>query len=114
MKGGDTNIYHDTRNVTHRNDHDPEESGKYDIGRQPPKKRRRKGREEDNYTVFIADDDDGGMNDDESVDKAEAREYSVNGEMKPGKPLSSADTDRKRNYWLSKAKGLGEDTSDSV
>ncbi|KXN91438.1 Poly(A) RNA polymerase cid14 [Leucoagaricus sp. SymC.cos] len=115
MEGSDTSVSHEIRGTSHRNDHDPEESGKYDIGKQPPRKRRRKDREENKHTVFIADDEDG--TDDSasnvSTDEAEAREYAVNGEVKPGKPLSNADTEKKRNYWLSKGVGLREDINDS-
>ncbi|KAF5358558.1 hypothetical protein D9756_001196 [Leucocoprinus leucothites] len=115
LEGRDASTTHETRELSHRNNHDPEESGKYDIGKQPPRKRRRKGKEEDKHTVFIADDDDDGSGvDGESTDEAEAREYEVNGEKpQAGKSRSRADIDQKRNYWLLKAEGLGKDHSDS-
>jgi len=99
--GNDASLTQDISDLTHRNNHDPEESAKYDIGKQPPKKRRRMGREEDKHTVFIVDDEDGSRSD--SADVAEAKEYG----------RSMADTDAKRSYWLSKARGLGEDQNDS-
>lgn len=114
MGGGDTSISY----TSHRNDHDSEESGKYDIGKQPPRKRRRKGREEDKHTVFIADDDEesGSSSGGESTDAIEAKEYALVGNdegRSDSKPASSADTEKKRAYWLSKATGLGEDAGDN-
>lgn len=103
LGGGDASLTHDISDLSHRNDHDPEESARYDIGKQPPKKRRRTGKEEDKHTVFIIDDEDGSGSDSISPDAAEAKEY--------GK--SMANTDAKRSYWLSKAQGLGEDHFDS-
>lgn len=105
MESGDTSVSHDMREASHRNDHDPEESGKYDIGKQPPRKRRRKDKEVDKHTVFI--DIDSGS------DTDEVRVYDVDEDedvKKGGKPLS--DVDRKRNYWLSKGIGPGGDVSD--
>ena len=101
LGGGDASLTQDISDLSHRNNHDPDESAKYDIGKQPPKKRKRMGREEDKHAVFIVDDENGSRSD--STDVAEAKEY--------GK--SMADTDAKRSYWLSKARGLGEDQNDS-
>ena len=111
--GGDTSMTHDMCDLSHSNDHDPEESGRYDIRKQLPKKRRRKGREEDKHTVFIVDDEDGNGSDPRSMDVAEAKEYAINDELRLGQSKSSADTHTKRSYWLSKAQGLGEDRSGS-
>lgn len=102
LSGGDASLTHGINDLSHRNDHDPEESTKYDIGKQPPKKRRRMSRE-DKHTVFIVDDEDGSGSNSSSTDAAEAKEY--------GK--SMVDIDAKRSYWLSKAQGLGEDQNDS-
>jgi non-canonical poly(A) RNA polymerase PAPD5/7 len=115
LEGRDTGVYQELRDASNRNDHDPEdpeESGKYDIGMQPPRKRRRRDNEKDKHTVFVADDDDASASESESTDEAEANAYAFNGEATLGKKSSSDREERRRNYWLSKAIGLGEDVSD--
>ncbi|TFK36381.1 hypothetical protein BDQ12DRAFT_699647 [Crucibulum laeve] len=93
-----------------QDDGDDEESGRYNIGRQPPKKRRRTGRQDDYHTVtFLPDEDD-----EDEKEETEAYAYGdidyTRGDDHKGSSGSRRDPEgdsRRRSYWLSKATGPG-------
>jgi len=126
MAAGETSINADT---SIRTNDDVEESGKYDIGRQPPQKRRKRGNEKDLHTVFVPHDDDdddegdgtsvrvgsGSDDDDDSGEESEDgdRRFSNRSNIRDGQLVSSEDNEKKRSYWLSKGSGFGDDGYDN-
>jgi len=92
-----------------------EERGRYDIGQQPSKKRRKTGRESDAHTVvFVDDDDDDGNDEERRADEDEEGAYmsASDDERRPSlSRRSSARSDHRRSYWLSKGIGPPDDQS---
>lgn len=95
-----------------------EERGRYDIGLQPSRKKRKTGRESDAHKVVFVDDDDYDENDEERrADDEEEEEYmslesESDDERRPSlSRRSSAKSDHRRSYWLSKGIGPPNDQS---
>ncbi|KIM48612.1 hypothetical protein M413DRAFT_82359 [Hebeloma cylindrosporum] len=118
----------DTEDASHDFDHEEyysrrhrhrpaadEERGRYDIGQQPSKKRRKTGRESDAHTVVFVDDDDD--EEERRADEMEDGEYmSLDSESDDDRRpklsrRSSAKSDHRRSYWLSKGIGPPDDQS---
>lgn len=94
-----------------------EERGRYDIGLQPSKKRRKTGRESDAHTVVFVDDDDDENDEEQRANEEEEREYMSfesdgDDERRPSlSRRSSAKSDHRRSYWLSKGIGPPDEQS---
>jgi len=96
---------HDDFDEYYRRRHVDDDSGRYDIGRQPPKKRQRTGADRDKHTVYVIDDDEEDMEISISDDGIE--EIERPGDFPEPPPRSdNAKRDNRRSYWLSKGVGI--------